>query len=386
MTRLAGGTSTGSKRPDVLYGAQVPDDVPVRMVRSHGAQVFAEDGRAYLDFIAALGAVTLGYAHPAVVAAAHEAVTRGAVGSLAPRDEEALAARLVEVIPWLEGVRFLKTGAEAVAAAVRLARTATGRDLVLGVGYHGWLDLTSEAAGVPVAVQRDFRRLPFDDAEAARHFIRESADVLAAVVIEPVVDRAPSVEWLRVLRDETARVGAVLVFDEIKTGFRVAMGGAAERWGVVPDLAVYGKALGNGFPLAAVAGVRSVMDQVGRTWISSTLATEFVALAAGRAALDESVRVGLPTILGRLGRRLHDGLAAIATRYPGLVAGVRGIPEMCYLAWHDPAVGAEVAVEAARRGVLFKRTAYNFVTLAHTEADIDRCLAVVSAILDERSN
>lgn len=128
------------------------------------------------------------------------------------------------------------------------------------------------------------------------------------------------------------------------------------------------------------------MDQVGRTWISSTLATEYVSLAAARAAVDESVRVGLPAILGRLGQRLYDGLAAIATRHPGLVAGVRGIPEMCYLAWHDPAVGAEVAIEAARRGLLFKRTAYNFVTLAHAEADIDRCLTVVAAILDERAS
>ncbi|MBX3146176.1 MAG: aminotransferase class III-fold pyridoxal phosphate-dependent enzyme [Gemmatimonadales bacterium] len=386
MTRLAGGTSTGSKRPEALYGAAAPSDLPIRMIRSYDAQVVAEDGRTYLDFIAALGAVSLGYAHPAVVAAAQDAVARGTVGSLAPRDEEALAARLVETIPWLEQVRFLKTGAEAVAAAVRLARAATGRDLVLGAGYHGWLDLTSDAPGVPAAVQRGFRRLPFNDSEAARHLIRKSGNALAAVVIEPVVDGAPSVEWLRVLRDETAQVGAVLIYDEIKTGFRVALGGAAERWGVVPDLAVYGKALGNGFPIAAVGGVGRVMDQVGRTWISSTLATEYVSLAAARAAVDESVRVGLPAILGRLGQRLYDGLAAIATRHPGLVAGVRGIPEMCYLAWHDPAVGAEVAIEAARRGLLFKRTAYNFVTLAHAEADIDRCLTVVAAILDERAS
>ncbi|MHB1327363.1 MAG: aminotransferase class III-fold pyridoxal phosphate-dependent enzyme [Gemmatimonadales bacterium] len=386
MTSLAGVTSTGSKRPDVLYGAGVPDDVPIRMLRSYGAYVVAEDGRPYLDFLAALGAVTLGYAHPVVVAAVHDAVARGGVGSLAPREEEQLAARLIELIPWLEQVRFLKTGAEAVAAAVRLARTATGRNLVLGVGYHGWLDLTSDAVGVPAAVQRDFRRMPFDDPEAARDLIREGGDALAAVVVEPVVDRAPSVEWLRVLRDETARIGAVLVFDEIKTGFRVALGGAAERWGVVPDLAVYGKALGNGFPLAAVAGVRCIMDQIGRTWISSTLATEFVALAAARAALDETVRVGLPSILSQLGQRLHGGLQAIASRHSRLVAGVNGIPEMCYLSYHDPAVGAAVTIEAARRGVLFKRTAYNFVTLAHTEAEIDQCLATVAAILDERSD
>ncbi|MEZ4589009.1 MAG: aminotransferase class III-fold pyridoxal phosphate-dependent enzyme [Gemmatimonadales bacterium] len=216
-----------------------------------------------------------------------------------PAEEGRLAALLHELMPWLEQVRFLKTGAEAVAAAVRLARVVTGRDQVLGAGYHGWLDWCSRDAGVPAAIEGLFGELPFNDVARGRQAIAARGSSLAAVVVEPVVDGAPSVEWLTMLREETSRVGAVLVFDEIKTGLRIALGGAAERWGVRPDLVVLGKALANGFPLALVGGRREVMEAVSRTWISSTLATESVALSAAIATVEAARREALPAHLGR---------------------------------------------------------------------------------------
>lgn len=377
---VAGFTSTGSKRPDVLFGAG-GDDLPFRMSRSHGVRVWDDTGVDYLDFVMALGAVTLGYGHDPVRLAAAAALDRGVVGSLAPVEEEQLAERLREVAPWVERVRFLKTGAEAVAAAVRLARAATGRDRVLGCGYHGWLDLGSREPGVPAAIQGLYDTVPFGDAQRTRDMIREVGDALALVIVEPVVDGPPPDEWLRVLRAETERVGAILVFDEIKTGFRVALGGAVERWGVVPDLVVYGKALANGFPLAAVGGRADLMDWVHRTWISSTLATEFVALAAARASVDETERLRVPEHLRQIGARLERGLRDLAAAYPGLVTGFRGIAEMGYLAFRSEAAGARVAVEMAHRGILFKRTAYNFVSLAHSEAHVSRCLAALEESL-----
>ena len=379
---VAGFTSTGSKRPAALFGPE-PGDAPIRMTSSRGARITDDRGREYLDYVMALGAVTLGYGDPAVTAAAAEAAARGTVGSLPPVEEERLAARIIEVVPWLERIRFLKTGAEAVAAAVRLARCATGRDRILGCGYHGWLDLSSDSPGVPEATRALYGTIRFDDGDDARRRIREVGDALAAVVVEPVVDGPPSVAWLRTLREETARVGALLVFDEIKTGFRVAVGGAVERWGVVPDLAVYGKALGNGFPIAAVGGRRGVMDLVERTWISSTLATEFVALAAAGAAVEQIVARRAPEHLGRVGQAFHLGLARLAETFPNLVSGVPGIPEMCYLRFHDDAIGGAVAVAAARRGLLFKRTAYNFVSLAHGDAEIATGLELLEAALGE---
>ena len=380
---VAGITSTGSKRPDALFGGAAPD-VPVAMVRSAGCHVWATDGREYLDLIMALGAVALGYAHPAVTAAAVAAVRDGAVGPLPPALEEEVAAEIGRLIPWAERVRFLKTGAEAMAAAVRLARTATAREAVLGCGYHGWLDWCQTGAGhgVPAGTRALYAELPFNDVERTRELIRRAGDSLAAVVFEPVILAAPDPAWLAMLQEETARVGAVLIADEIKTIGRLAVGGGCERWGVRPDLVVMGKAIANGFPLAAVGGRADVMAAVDRTWISSTLATEWVSFAAARATLGEIVARRVPEHLGRVGARLMEGLRRLAERHARIVRGVAGLPEMCCLTYHDDADGAALAVEAARRGLLFKRGAYNFVSLAHDEAAVDRALATLDGALE----
>jgi glutamate-1-semialdehyde 2,1-aminomutase len=378
---VAGVTSTGSKRPDALFGGEAPG-VPRTMVRSQGCRVWDVEGREYLDLVMALGAVALGYAEPVVTEAAITAVRDGVVGPLPPALEEEVASELRRLIPWAQKIRFLKTGAEAMAAAVRLARAVTGREGVLGCGYHGWLDWCHPGApGVPLGTRSLYADLPFNDPERTRELIRRAGDTLAAVVFEPVILAAPDPAWLAVLREETARVGALLVADEIKTVGRVAVGGGCERWGVRPDLVVMGKAIANGFPLAAVGGRADVMAAVSRTWISSTLATEWVSLAAARATLEVMTARRVPEHLGRVGTRLLSGFQALAERHPRVVRGVAGLPEMCCLQFHEEAAGAALAVEAARRGLLFKRGAYNFVSLAHDEAVVDRALGVLEESL-----
>lgn len=379
---IPGFTSTGSKRPDALWGPGADPSLPTRMIRSSGCRVWDLEGREYLDFISALGAVALGYGHPAVNRAAIEAVSAGVVGSLAPDVEAQLAADLRRAIPWLEGIRFLKTGAEAVAGAVRIARAATGREMVLGCGYHGWLDWCQQSdPAVPMGTRSSFEALRFDDPDDVRRQCGALGDRLAAIVVEPVIEKAPSGEWLDTLRAETERVGAVLVFDEIKTGFRLAIGGAAERYGVTPDLVVLGKALANGFPLALVGGRRDLMAHVDHTWISSTLATEGVALSAARATLAIMLEQEVPAALHRSGTILIEGLVALHERYPGLLDGVRGLPEMCHLVFRDEATSMTVARRAARHGLLFKRTAYNFVSLAHQPGDLSLALDVLDEVL-----
>ena len=377
--RVPGFTSTASKRPEALFGS------PARMTRASGARVWDDAGREYLDYIMALGAVALGYGHPAVHRAAAAALAAGVVGPLPPVAEEELAEALAERIPWLERIRFLKTGAEAVAAAVRLARVATGRDAVLGCGYHGWLDWCQGGDGVPAAVRGLFAELPFNDVAGGRELIRQRGGALAAVVVEPVIVSEPSREWLQMLRVETERAGAVLIFDEIKTAFRLAIGGAVQRYDVNPrpDLVVIGKALANGFPLAAVGGRADLMAGTSRTWISSTLATEGVALAAARATLDVFVHEDVCGHLHRVGTRLLHGLHELQRRHPAAIAGVAGIAEMCFLHYPSDELAHRTVLNAARRGLLFKRTAYNFVSLAHDEGTVDRTLELLDAALAE---
>ncbi len=382
--RVPGFTSTGSKRPEALFGVGDDPTLPSRMARASGARVWDDAGREYLDYVMALGAVALGYGHPAVQRAATEALAAGVVGPLAPVEEERLAEALAQRLPWMERIRFLKTGAEAVAAAVRLARVATGREEVLGCGYHGWLDwCQGRAEGVPQGTRAVFAELPFNDAERAREMIRYRSDRLAAVVVEPVVVAEPSREWLETLREEATQAGAVLVFDEIKTAFRLAIGGATERYGVVPDLVVIGKAIANGLPLAAVGGRADIMAAAARTWISSTLATESVSLAAALTTLDVFERESVCGHLHRVGTRLLHGLHRLQHEHRDLVASVGGVAEMCFLHYANEDVSRAVAVGCARRGVLFKRTAYNFVSLAHAEADVDRALDVLGDALKD---
>jgi glutamate-1-semialdehyde 2,1-aminomutase len=377
---IVGFTSTGSKRPEALFGERSAD-LPSRMVRSSGCHVWDDAGIEYTDYIMGLGSVALGYGHLDVTRAATAAVEAGVVGPLAPVLEEEVAAELCRLMPWIEQVRFLKSGAEAMAAAVRLARVATGRESILGCGYHGWLDWCQGREGVPHSTRALYDELPFNDANAARELIRSIGDRLAAVVFEPLIVTEPDPEWLKTLREETAHVGALLVVDEIKTVGRLAVGGACERYGIRPDLVVIGKAIANGFPLAAVGGRAEIMAGVSRTWISSTLATEFVSLAAAKATLGVLASQGVPEHLRRVGGRLLDGLSALRRRHPDLVIGVGGVAEMCFLQYADEAASRAVTAACAHAGLLFKRSAYNFVSLAHTDPVIDRSLEVLAEAL-----
>ena len=375
---VAGFTSTASKRPDALFGVGAGSWTPPgRMARAEGCRVWDASGREYLDLIMALGAVALGYGHPEVSLAAVEAVQAGVVGPLPPVLEEELAGELRRLMPWIEQVRFLKTGAEACAAAVRLARVATGRELVLGCGYHGWLDWCEGSAGVPTSTRGLFAELPFNDVEGTQRLLAAAGDGLACVITEPIVVHEPSAEWLALLRAETERRGALLIVDEIKTACRIAVGGGTARYGIRPDLVVLGKAIANGFPLAVVGGRREVMAAATRTWISSTLATELVSLAAARATLAVVEREAVPGRLRALGTRLLEGFRGLQGRYPHLLTGIGGVPQMCFVQFADEAVSRAVARGAADRGLLFKRSAYNFVSLAHSETLVDRALALL---------
>jgi glutamate-1-semialdehyde 2,1-aminomutase len=386
---LPTGASTGSKRSAALYGAD-DSDGPTHYVQAVGCRVFDPDGNQYLDCTMALGAVALGYGEPNVTRAVVDAIAGGNVAGLSNVREVDVAERLCGVIPCADKVQFLKTGAEAIAAAVRIARTYTGRDVVVGCGYFGWLDWSAdETAGVPDGTRRDFRRVPFDDVAALEAAVSDAGDRLAAIVIEPVIERLPSSAWITRARELATASGAALVFDEIKTGFRLKTGGYQAFADVVPDLAAFGKAMANGFPLAAVVGHRDLMDAARKTWISSTLAGDASALAAAGAVLAWHDSVDICASLWSIGADMKHAVSAAieASGVQGIT--VDGIDPMWLLRFDRPERERRFLELGAASGVLFKRGAYNYAALAHDDdalRDLERCASdTLVALRDEEA-
>lgn len=378
------GASTGSKRSDALYGrADASDDLPTHFVRAAGCHVQTTEGQMLVDCTMALGSVALGYAEPQLTRAVIEAVASGSVSGFSPALEVEVAERFCSVIPCAERVQFLKTGAEAVSAAVRIARTYTGREAVIACGYFGWHDWSSDAAGVPATTRKLLHVVPFDDVSALERAVAEAGTDLAAIVIEPVVERLPSKEWIVRARALCDAKGAVLVFDEVKTGFRLATGGYQQYADIVPDLAAFGKAMANGFPLSAVCGKAALMEAAERTWISSTLASETGALTAAAAVLAWHERADICATLWSTGKEMRrvvgDALAASG------LAGVTldGIDPMWLLRFEDQDVETDFLAAAVRAGVLFKRGAYNFAAVAHDDDAIREIEAGASAAFVE---
>ena len=377
---LPTGASTGSKRAEVLYG-DVHDDLPTHFVAARGARLTDVSGIEYLDCTMALGAVALGYAEPRVTQAVVEAATQGNVCGLSSWREVELAERLCALIPCAERVQVFKTGAEATSAALRVARVHTGRDRVIACGYFGWHDWSSQGRGIPTGVRGDVSWIPFDDIAALESAVATAGSALAAVIIEPVVEREPSVEWLARARALCTGSGAALIFDEIKTGFRVAPAGYQDVSGVTPDLATFGKAMANGYPLAALVGLSPLMDTLRDTWVSSTLASEATAVAAALAVLDWHDEADICATLAETGREMRAAVdrAIEASGVSGVTT--EGTDTMWRLTWDDPTDENLFVGNAMRSGVLFKRGAYNFPAIAHDEAALLEIESAASAAL-----
>jgi glutamate-1-semialdehyde aminotransferase len=363
---IPGGASTGSKRAAALYGDGTTFG-PTHFTRASGCLITTAGGRTLIDCTMALGSVAIGYADETITRAVLQAAAAGHVAGLSHTSEVDIADRLCEVIPCAEHVRFLKSGAEAVAAAVRIARTYTGKNRIVASGYFGWLDWASDARGVPAAAHADVASVPFDDVAALDRACQQAGSDLAAIDIEPVVEKLPSREWLDAARRLADAQGAVLVFDEMKTGFRLRPGGYQEYGTFEPDLAAFGKAMANGYPIAAVVGRAAVMEAAANTWISSTLAGEATALAAVGAVLDWHDRAEVCDTLWRTGEEMIGAIkrAIVASGAEGIT--VDGIAPMWFLRFDTPERESRFLELALEHDVLFKRGAYNYASIAHDE-------------------
>ena len=386
-------------------------DEPVFVSRGEGAWIEDADGRRLLDWVQSWGPLVFGHADPETVAAVRAAAGRGTTFGAATELEVELAAEIVDAVPSVEMVRLVSSGTEASMSALRLARAATRRDRVIKFAgcYHGHVDALLASAGsgvmtlgipstpgVPEGVTADTIVCGFNDVDGVAAACARYGEGLAAIVVEPIAGNMGCVppvpgflEALRMLADAT---GALLVFDEVMTGFRVARGGAQERYGVLPDLTILGKIVGGGLPAAAFGGRADLMERLapsGDVYQAGTLSGNPLATAAGVSVLRRLREPAFYDELERTSARLEDGLAPFGT--------VQRVGGMLTLFCHDGSVLSyedAVACDTERFGALFRHLLAEgvylppsqfeclFPSLAHTDEDVDRTVAAVRSFVE----
>jgi glutamate-1-semialdehyde 2,1-aminomutase len=292
---------------------------PLFLESGHGAYVNDPDGNVYIDYLQGLMPNILGYGDPDVDAAIREQLEKGINFSLPTTLEADLAERLVRDIPCAEMVRYGKNGSDATTAAIRLARAYTGRDKIAVAGYHGWHDWyigsTVRSLGVPSAISGLTATFPFNDADALEAMMSSEPDQIAAIVLEPTGAALAQPGFLERVREIATKAGAVLVFDEIVTGFRIHVGGAQAHFGVVPDLACFGKAMANGMPISAIVGRKDIMMLMEDVFVSGTFGGEALSIAAAIATIDKLARENVISRLWTRGDSLIEKSNEIFERH-----------------------------------------------------------------------
>ncbi|MFZ5540473.1 MAG: aminotransferase class III-fold pyridoxal phosphate-dependent enzyme [Pseudomonadota bacterium] len=380
------GSQTFSKsRTQYPYGVS-----PYFIERGTGSHVWDADGNEYVDFIMSLAAVTLGYQDPDVTDAVRRQLEVGVIFSLPHRLEMEVAEAIVEAVPCAEMVRFGKNGSDATAGAIRLARAVTGRDRVAVCGYHGWQDWyigsTARNKGVPRAVRDLTHTFAYNDLSSLQALLDEHPNEFAAVILEPMNVAEPAAGFLQGVKDLTHRHGALLVFDETITGFRYEIGGAQQRFGVVPDLATFGKGLANGYPVSAVAGRAEIMRAMEEIFFSFTFGGELLSLAAAKATLAKLRREPVIETLKQRGARVMRGLQTLLDVHgAGGFLGVAGDSTWSFVTIKDAAPYTSWQIktlflqEMFARGILTVGT--HNLCYAHGDAEIDRLLAVYGEVV-----
>lgn len=308
--------------------------------KAKGAEVWDVDGNRYIDFINSLASVTLGYNDPDVTKAVKEQLKSGIIFTLSHELEAKVAEAIVEMVPCAEMVRFGKNGSDATSGAIRLARAYTGKDFILVCGYHGWQDWyigsTTRDLGVPANVKELTHKFNYNDIESLEAKFKELEGKVAAVILEPINTTPPKDNFLEKVKDLTHKNGAVLIFDETITGFRYANGGAQEYFGVIPDIATFGKGLANGYPVSAVAGKKEIMKLMEDIFFSFTFGGETLSLAASLTVLQKLKNEPVVATLQKIGQELINKLNALIDKHKlEHIFGIVGLPVWSFFTIKD---------------------------------------------------
>lgn len=397
---IPGMTQLLSKRPD-RYSRGV---WPTYFKEAHGIEVVDLDDNHYLDFsIGGIGATVLGYADPDVNKAVIDVINKGSASTLNPPEEVLLAEKLIGLHPWAEMARFARGGGEAMSIAVRIARVATGKDKIVFCGYHGWCDWYLAANlgkrdalddqwipglnpnGVPKGLTGTTIPFYYNNIESFNKAIAEAGDDLAAVVMEPIRNYEPAAEFLNAVHEMVAYKKVPLIIDEVSAGFRICNGGAHLKLGINPDIAVFSKALGNGFPISAIIGKEWVMKAAQDAFITSTNWTERVGNAAALAVIDKFVKNNVSEHLVNISDLVWKGWTSIAKKH-GLKIHVGGFKPMIHFSFEEDHFVkiAYFTQEMLKQGFLAGGGFYSMY--AHKEEQVKLYLDAVDRVFQKIAN
>jgi len=369
LSLMPRGTQTMSKCPDQFVDGVYPKFAD----RAEGAYIWDHKGNKYLDFMCGLGPIILGYNHEPTNRAVREQLEKGIIFSLPTVLEQELASLMIESIPCAEQVRFGKNGTDVDLAAVRIARSYTGREHIAKCGYHGWGDwhaISLRSYGVPESLGEIIHEFEYNNLESLERILKNHE--CAAVIMEAQALTPPKDGFLQGVKDLCKSHGALLIFDEVVTGFRWDIGGAQSHYGVTPDLACFGKAMANGLPISAIAGKKEYMKELDHIFFSMTFGGECLSLAAAIATIKELKNKEYSHIWD-LGRRFEEGMNLLSRQYDLSInfAGSGPRHNLTFSEDHkDPSGMKDLFYqEMVKRGVLFSNVLY--ISFAHTKLDIE---------------
>jgi len=395
---IPGGTQLLSKRPEMF----LPDLWPAYYDKAKGCQIWDLDGKKYTDMsYMGIGAAILGYADPDVNKAVKKAIDNGSMATLNSPEEEKLAEVLVKIHPWASMARFARSGGEAMAIAVRIGRAKTKKDKVLFCGYHGWHDwylaanLADDGAldghlmpglnplGVPRALKNTSFPFVYNDTKGFLNLMRKHKGEIGVVVMESIRNIEPEKKFIETIRKETKKEGIVLIVDEITAGFRLNYGGAHLLYGIKPDIAVFGKGMSNGFPMAAIIGTKEVMTVAQDSFISSTYWTERVGPVAALATLEKYRKNNVQKHLIRAGKKVQDAWKKYAEKY-GLNIHVEGIYPLGHFSFED---GDSLVLKTLYTQIMLEKgflasTAF-YASFAHKDSDIEKYIQAIDEVFKE---
>lgn len=395
---IPGGTQLLSKRPEMF----APGCWPAYYEQAIGCEVTDTSGRRFVDMSSnGILACLLGFSDPDVNQAVIRRVHMGSMSTQQTHDEVRLAELLTEIHPWADKARFARTGGEAAAVAVRIARAATGREKIAICGYHGWHDWYLAAnlgesdalvghllpglkpAGVPSSLRGTTLPFRYNQLDELDAILRDHGTDLAAIIMEPMRQTEPEPGFLEGVRERASRVGAKLIFDEISIGWRLCLGGAHLKFGIDPDVAIFAKTISNGFAMSAVIGNAPAMSSAADSFISSAYWTEGVGPAAAVATIEKMKRIDVPSHIADIGSRFHDGWLALGER-TGVPVSVAGRPDAVMNSFDHDDANALMTLYTTRmldRGFLAS-SGFN-PTLAHSALHVDRCLSASEIVFSE---